>query len=275
MAGTIGDSAQTEGPSRYDCDFGDIKVSALDAGELTNLMRARLRSRQKLLITFINPDYARRAFQDDRLRSWINGFDLVLVDGNGVRWMTPLFGFRVPERLDTDGVAPRLLSELAAAEARVFLFGCAPGVAEDAATQLTAAYPSLDLAGVEHGYWDVERGHPGRFDPADNDRIVGRINSSGADFVLVSLPTPLQQRWVIENKEAIAAPVIMTGGSFLDHVADNERWPESWYPEWANRYSLNWLYRLKREPGRLWRRYTLEMVHFAALALQARWNRSR
>ena len=65
----------------------------------------------------------------------------------------------------------------------------------------------------------------------------------------------------------------MTGGSFLDHVADNDKWPESWYPAWANRFSLNWLYRLLHEPRRLWRRYTIEMAQFVGCALRARFTR--
>lgn len=259
--------------SRWARDFGGIKVSALDGARLLEMVRDSIETNDQLSITFINPDYARRAFRDDTLRAHVNTFDLVLVDGNGVRWLAPLFGFRVEERLDTDSLAPRLLAELAAIEARVFLFGCAPGVAERAASHVASAYPELEVVGFEHGFWDVERGHPGRFDPEDSNRIVARIAASGADYVLVSLPTPLQQHWVNEHRRAIPAPVIMTGGSFLDHVAENERWPESWYPDWANRFSLNWFYRLLREPGRLWKRYTIELAQFVLLALRARFAR--
>jgi N-acetylglucosaminyldiphosphoundecaprenol N-acetyl-beta-D-mannosaminyltransferase len=266
-------NAPLDGGRGTDRDFGGIKLSAITADEVMHIVHSHLSAPAPLSVTFVNPDYARRAFQDDRLRARVNAFDLVLVDGNGVRWLAPLFGIRVPERLDTDGLAPRLFSELAASGARAFLFGCAPGVAERAADRLTAALPDLHIVGTEHGYWDVERGHPGTYDAADTRRIIENINASQADFLLVSLPTPLQQSWVIEHRSAIDASVVMTSGSFLDHVADNEAWPESWYPEWANRYSLNWFYRLIREPRRLWKRYTIEMAAFAWSALAARLRR--
>ena len=68
------------------------------------------------------------------------------------------------------------------------------------------------------------------FEAEDSDRIVSEMNRSGADFVLVSLPTPLQQDWLAEHRAAIEATVVMTGGSYVDHMVD-ESWPRSWYPD--------------------------------------------
>jgi N-acetylglucosaminyldiphosphoundecaprenol N-acetyl-beta-D-mannosaminyltransferase len=119
----------------------------------------------------------------------------------------------------------------------------------------------------------VLRGHPGHLDARDTDRIVAQMNRVNADMVLVSLPTPMQQEWVAANRDKIHASLVMTSGSLLDHVADNRDWPRSWYPTWANRLGLNWLSRLVREPRRLWRRYTIEMIDFAWLVLRARARR--
>ncbi|MEZ5191319.1 MAG: hypothetical protein R2734_01355 [Nocardioides sp.] len=85
-----------------------LRVTPLRRHQLLDAVCATLDQRSPLRMTFLNPDYARRALLDPRLKQDINSFDLVLVDGNGVRLMTPLFGFRVPERLDTDSVAPDL-----------------------------------------------------------------------------------------------------------------------------------------------------------------------
>jgi N-acetylglucosaminyldiphosphoundecaprenol N-acetyl-beta-D-mannosaminyltransferase len=252
--------------------FGGIKVSALTRTDvLEHLVRA-IDQRTRLTVTFLNPDYARRAFRDGALRADINTFDLVLVDGNGVRWMAPLFGFRIPERLDTDSIAPSMFGQLAERACRIFLFGCAPGVARTAAARLVDAFPGIVVVGTEHGFHDVERGHPGTFDRADSERIVADINAAAADVLVVSLPTPLQQRWVADFASQIESSVVLTGGSYLDHIADNAKFPERWYPAWADRWQLNWFYRLVREPRRLWRRYTIEIVDFIRLAVVARWR---
>ncbi len=95
------------------------------------------------------------------------------------------------------------------------------------------------------------------------------MNRSGADFVLVSLPTPLQQDWLAEHRAAIEATVVMTGGSYIDHMA-HASWPQSWYPAWTTTMRLNWLYRLAKEPRRLWKRYSIELVTYVRLAARAR-----
>jgi N-acetylglucosaminyldiphosphoundecaprenol N-acetyl-beta-D-mannosaminyltransferase len=250
--------------------FAGIKVSPMRRDQLLTAIDERLAGRRQLTVTFLNPDYARRALKSDALRRDINAFDLVLVDGNGVRLLTPLYGFTVPERLDTDSVAAAMFARLASSRGRVFLFGCAPGVAARAAATLERVFPDLVVAGVEHGYHDVQRGHPGRFADEDSDRIVAEINDSAADVVLVSLPTPLQQRWTAQHAKRIAAPLVMTTGSYLDHLAGWDGRAGSWYPRWADVLRLNWFYRLIREPRRLWRRYTIEIVAFVALVLRAR-----
>jgi N-acetylglucosaminyldiphosphoundecaprenol N-acetyl-beta-D-mannosaminyltransferase len=106
------------------------------------------------------------------------------------------------------------------------------------------------------------------FAEEDSKAIVGRINASGAEVVVVSLPTPLQQRWVRENGHHLLAPVVLTAGSYLDHAAAGVE--GSYYPRWVDALQLNWLYRLLKEPRRLWRRYTVESLHFLLLVVRAR-----
>ncbi len=255
--------------------FAGIKLSVIDRSQFLAVIEGALDSRERVWVTFLNPDYARRAMLDGVLRTDVNAFDLVLTDGHGVRLVTRLFGFRVPERLATDSVAPDLLSRLSGRGAGIYLFGCAPTVAELAGTRVEQAYPGLRVVGTEHGFHDVIAGHPGTFPRGAAERVVRDINRSGADVVMVSLPTPMQQSWVTTYGPAIEAPVVMTTGSYLDHVAQNAQFPSPWYPPWADKWGLNWLYRLLKDPGRLWRRYTVEMAHYALLVIRARAKEGR
>jgi len=249
-----------------------IRISPLRRLDVLQLVETAFDERASLRLTFLNPDYARRALLDRQLLADINAFDLILVDGNGVRWLTPLYGFSVPERLDTDSLAPDLFRALGRRRGRLFLFGCAPGVAERAAGRIGARLPGLAI-GALHGFQDVEKGHPGHIAEEDAESIVGLINAFEADLVVVSLPTPLQQRWVSVYGQRLTAPVVMTAGSYLDHLAGPV--DRDFYPPWVNRLQLNWVYRLVREPRRLWRRYTIETAHFVLLVLRARLRRAK
>src|SRR5262249_6012700 len=96
--------------------------------------------------------------------------------------------------------------------------------------------------------------------------ILEQINASHADVVWVGLSTPLQQRWVYENRSRIGANVVITGGGYFDHLAERVLW----YPPLLQNLRLCWLYRFLREPRRLWRRYSVDMLVFAGLLVHRR-----
>ena len=78
---------------------------------------------------------------------------------------------------------------------------------------------------------------------------------------MVGLPTPLQQRWVMGNIDAVEVPVVMTAGAYLDKLAERL----GWYPRWMDRARLDWAYRIAREPRRMWRRYAFLAGHYSWL----------
>ena len=74
----------------------------------------------------------------------------------------------------------------------------------------------------------------------------------------------MQQTWVWQVADRLNVPVIITGGSYLDHLAERVYW----YPGWVNKVRLGWAYRLAREPRRLWKRYSLDLMAFGGMVLK-------
>lgn len=234
-------------------DFLGIGLSCLSDEEFLDVIRQAVRARSRLTVSFINPDYVLRAHKATGLLEMINRFDMVLPDGWGVVLGGCLLGLPVFALSAQHGFSN-------------FLFGCAEGIPEEAAANLTKTFPGLPIAGTLHGYWDVVRGDPGRYDAADIGMMVDAINASGADILHVSIPTPMQQSWVWQVADRLNVSVIITGGSYLEHVAERMHW----YPAWTSKLRLNWAYRLYRDPRGLWRRYSLDLVAFGAMLLRAK-----
>jgi N-acetylglucosaminyldiphosphoundecaprenol N-acetyl-beta-D-mannosaminyltransferase len=255
----VGDA---QGPLKR--DFLGIGLACLPDEAFLEAVSEAVRSRSRLTVSFINPDYVLRAHRTAGLIEKINRFDIVLPDGWGIvlggRWL----GLPVPDRQGNDDICPKVFALSAKHKFSNFLFGCSEGTPERAAENLTEAFPGLPIAGTLHGYWDVTRGHPGRYDKADLDMMVEAINASDPDILHVSIPTPMQQNWVWQVADRLKVPVIITGGSYLDHLAERVYW----YPDWVNRMRLGWAYRLRREPGRLWKRYSLDLMAYARLVLE-------
>jgi N-acetylglucosaminyldiphosphoundecaprenol N-acetyl-beta-D-mannosaminyltransferase len=91
--------------------------------------------------------------------------------------------------------------------------------------------------------------------------VAADVDRSGADLVLVGLPTPLQQDWAHTFGPQLAAPVVMTAGAYFDKLAEGL----DWYPRWMERARLGWAYRVWREPRRLLGRYTVGSAQFGLL----------
>jgi N-acetylglucosaminyldiphosphoundecaprenol N-acetyl-beta-D-mannosaminyltransferase len=96
--------------------------------------------------------------------------------------------------------------------------------------------------------------------------VIGAVNASGADIVIVGFGMPLQEDWVGRNRAEIAAPVVLTGGAVFDYVSDALRRP----PRWMTTRGLEWLGRLLIEPRRLWTRYVVGNPLFIVRVLRAR-----
>ena len=247
-------------------DFLGISLSCLPDEEFADLVAQAVRTRSRLTVSFVNSEYVLHAHRTAGLMEKINRFDVVLPDGWTVVYAGRWLGLPVPNRQANDDICPRLFALSAEHGFSNFLFGCSQGTPERAAATLTSAFPGVPVAGTLHGYWDVVRGHPGRYDPADVDMMVETINASGADILHVSLPTPMQQNWVWETAGRLNVPVIITAGAYLDHLAERV----DWYPRWANRARLSWAYRLAREPRRLWKRYSLGYLAYGQMVLRAK-----
>ena len=265
--GTAGPGQRGDIGERYRArkrEFLDVGLSCLPDEEFIEAVRQAVETRSRLTISFINPDYVLRGHRIPGLLAKMNRFDVVLPDGWGVVFGGRLLGLPVPDRQGNDDICPKMFTLSAERGFSNFLFGCSEGTPEKAAENLRETFPGIPIAGTLHGYWDVVRGHPGRYDESDIDMMVETINEAKPDILHVSVPTPMQQTWVWQVAGRLDVPVIITGGSYLDHLAERVYW----YPGWVNKMRLGWAYRLTREPGRLWKRYSLDLMSYGGMVLK-------
>jgi N-acetylglucosaminyldiphosphoundecaprenol N-acetyl-beta-D-mannosaminyltransferase len=250
-------------------------ITTFTRSDLLDLIASSLADRIRLDVAWLNPYYVQVASRNAELRDLLNRYDVLQPDGWGVVVAARLAKISVEERLAIEDIEREVFSRMAEYHQRVYLFGAEPAMAERAAATLAANFPGLEIAGTDHGWYDAIAGHPGRYTDDDNERIIARINEANADLLLVSLPTPFQQRWTMGNRDRLDVSVTMLVGAYFDHLAEGV----DWYPRWMDRLRLGWLYRLAREPRRLLYRYTIGMARFGVLVLReafaARWPRRR
>jgi len=244
-----------------------VQVSVADVSLFRRFLGEAVRTREQLLVSIANPNYVMAAQRDVGLRENINSFDLNLADGWGVVLAARVLGRRLPSRMAVDDLTDDLFGPAAEGAWRVYLLGCAPGVAPKAGDNVEKWYPGVHIVGTQHGHWGAV---DGRIPAAHADRLVAEINEVKPDIMLVGLGTPLQQAFIMENRDRLEVPVMMTCGAYFEHLAERREW----YPGWVLKLRIGFLYRFYRDPKRLWYRYTVELgsylLRLASFRLRSR-----
>jgi N-acetylglucosaminyldiphosphoundecaprenol N-acetyl-beta-D-mannosaminyltransferase len=176
----------------------------------------------------------------------LNHFDLLMPDGQPVRWaLNWLHGCRLHDRV----YGPQLMMDICAraqdANLPIYLYGSQPAVLQALTANLQRAFPKLKIAGAQ----------PSRFrriSADEKEEIIQFILLSKAAITFVGLGCPRQEIWVYEYRQSLCMPLIAVGAAFDFHAG---RLPQA--PEQLQRSGLEWLFRLAKEPRRLWKRYLL------------------
>ena len=92
------------------------------------------------------------------------------------------------------------------------------------------------------------------FSDEDNKAIIDAINAANPDLLWIGMTAPKQEKWTYShwNELNIHCHVGTIGAVFDFFAGTVER-----APIWWQEHGLEWLYRLIKEPKRMWRRYII------------------
>lgn len=217
-------------------DVLGIFIDTLTMTETVAHIRQAIREQRYIRVVTANPEMIYAAQQNQELVELINSADLVTADGIGVVWAVRKLGSSIRERVTGIDLVQALLPIAHSDKWRVFFLGGKPGVAEAAAKKVSKVYPGL-IWQAYHGY----------FQPSEEEKLLCRIKDFRPDLLLVGMGVPLQEYWIFAH-QGLAAVSIGVGGSFDVLAGLVIR-----APNWIQRWHLEWLYRIWREPWR-WRR---------------------
>lgn len=202
------------------------------------------------------------ANKDAALKRALLEADLVTADGMSVVWASRLLGQPLKERVTGIELFKRLVRLASERGWAVYFLGARDESVRGVVERFTSAYPALRVAGYHNGYFHV----------SESAAVAEVIKRSSSDLLFVAMGSPAQECWIRSNLETTGARFALGVGGSFDHVTGLARRA----PGWMQRSGLEWLYRLIREPRRLWRRYLIGNSIFLWLVLRQRlWPRSR
>lgn len=222
-----------------------VRVDRVGRAALEESIISSARNGECKVYSYVNIHAINIAQSDLRFREIVNGSAVTYCDGEGVRLGARLLGTSLPPRTVLTFWVWDLCRLLEEKGLSVYFLGGTQDVVRAAVDTLQKVCPALSIKGWHHGYFEK--------DGEESRRVVEEINRVRPDVLFVSFGMPAQEYWIENNRQALHAGVILPAGSMIDYVAGARKTA----PAWMANNGLEWLYRLVREPRRLWRRYLI------------------
>jgi N-acetylglucosaminyldiphosphoundecaprenol N-acetyl-beta-D-mannosaminyltransferase len=234
--------------------FG-VSINRLSRAEALDCIDTAITSRSKLHIGVVNAAKMVNMGRDPMLKNDVLRSDMILADGIAVVWAAQFLSkLSLPERVAGIDIMYGVFKRGNANGYRVFLLGATEDVSQEVARQLSRDFPGVVLAGRRNGY----------FSDDEEEEIAHQIAASKADVLFVAITSPKKEKFMARWAGVMNVPVVHgVGGSFDVMAGKVERAPVIW-----QKLGLEWLYRVKQEPGRLWRRYLVTNSLFCVMVLK-------
>lgn len=218
-------------------DILGINVASLTMPEAVAQAEEYMAEKKTALIVTANAEMIMQAVKDSDLRKIVNSADLVVPDGAGAVWAARHLGYDMPERVAGFDLVQELLRRAPKYRQKIFFFGAAPGVAEQAKQKAEIKYPGIQIVGTRDGY----------FSSADEPDILAQIRRAAPDLLLTALGVPRQEKWLAKHREELKVPLAIGVGGTFDVMAGVVKRA----PRWMQRAKLEWLFRGLHQPKRI------------------------
>lgn len=146
---------------------------------------------------------------------------------------------------------------------KIFLLGATEGVAQKAMENINYKVGRNIIVGAHSPSFGFENNEE------ECNTIVNIINESGANVLVVGVGAPKQEKWIVKYKSLLPKiNLFMALGATIDFEAGHIQRA----PQLMQKWHLEWLFRLWKEPKRLWKRYLIDDIPFLFLVLKQKMN---
>ena len=228
----------------------------------------------KLLINTVNAHSYNTARKDSLFAEALTNGDVLIPDGVSIvkacRWIKAksqpkeriagwdLFSFEM-EKLERESVKCEMLNvklegnnstlnnEHSTLKKTVMFMGSSQKVLDLIVKRAAEVYPHLEVVTYSPPYKP-------EFSDEDNKAIIDAINAANPDLLWIGMTAPKQEKWTYSHWEELNIHChVGTIGAVFDFFAGTVERAPIWWQE----HGLEWLYRLMKEPKRMWRRYII------------------
>lgn len=206
---------------------------------------------EKTLICTLNAHCYNLTKNDSFYHEALVNSTVLLPDGVSVKWATKwLTGQKIKKIAGADLFFYEM-KRLQQFGGKCFFLGSSNDTLLKIKERLNSEYPNIKV-----GFYSPP--FKPQFTKEDNALMVDKVNAFQPDALLIGMTAPKQEKWAYRNYNQLQADHICCIGAVFDFYAGTI----TRAPKWMISLGLEWLYRLIKEPKRMWRRYLIGNCKF-------------
>lgn len=205
-----------------------------------------------------NPHSLVVAQKDKHFMDALNNANATVADGTGITMISKFLNIDTGPRITGHDFFEMVMNLLDNKKGRVFFFGSSEAVLDEIKKQLKLQYPNIISAGSLSPPFRV-------WTEDENQEMIDIINESKPDVLWVGMTAPKQEKWIEENRSKLKTSTVGAIGAVFDFFAGT--YPRA--PGWATRFGIEWLFRLIKEPKRMWKRNFVSTPVFLYLSIKS------
>ena len=218
----------------------------------------------KLLINTINAHSYNTALKDQLFATALTNGDVLIPDGASIvkacKWLKAKS--QPKERIAGWDLFTFEMDKLNAKGGKCFFMGSSEKVLSLIKEKAKRVYPNIIVETYSPPYKP-------EFNEEDNKAIINAINQANPDLLWIGMTAPKQEKWTYTHWNELNIHChVGTIGAVFDFFAGTMKRA----PLWWQKHSLEWLYRLIKEPKRMWRRYIIGNTIFIFNIMTEKWN---
>lgn len=206
-----------------------------------------------------NVDDIMKHQRDDLFHKDASLAEFVVCDSKIVLLASRLLGTPLKEAIPGSSFFPKYCDYHKNDDTKIFLLGAKEGVGEIAKERINQRIGREIVVDTYSPPFGFEK------NDEECEHIVDLLKASDANVVLVGLGNPKQTRWIFKYKDRLPnINVFLALGATIDFEAGNVKRA----PILFQKFALEWLYRLVKEPKRMYKRYLIDDMPFFWLLLK-------
>lgn len=238
--------------------FMNTEIDNLTMKETLDEIDKLILKNDKSYVVTPNVDHIVQLETDVELKNIYRDASLILADGKPLLWISKWYKTPIKEKISGSDLFP-LLCEMAAKKGySMFFLGAAEGVAAKAAENLKKKYNGLKIVRTYSPPYGFEK------DEIESEKIIDMVKEAHPDILILGLGSPKQEKFVYHYCKDLGVPISLGLGASLDFEAGNIRRA----PKWMSNHGLEWLYRLIKEPKRMFKRYIIDDCKIVKLIIK-------